>query len=119
MYNLSFDRMVKMFEGERTQKQLKNKFEKEMRDHPDMVHRALSTQITKGPWWRGERGVLSSLWDSWGAVWKGWGSGRVGSLGIGSNRVGRGRVGSALGGVACGAVTPGTPLPPTRLDQTV
>lgn len=56
MYNLSFDRMVKMFEGERTQKQLKNKFEKEMRDHPDMVHRALSTQITKGPWWRGERG---------------------------------------------------------------
>lgn len=50
MYNLSFDRMVKMFEGERTQKQLKNKFEKEMRDHPDMVHRALSTQITKGPW---------------------------------------------------------------------
>lgn len=53
MYNLSFDRMVKMFEGERTQKQLKNKFEKEMRDHPDMVHRALRTQITKGPWAKG------------------------------------------------------------------
>lgn len=49
MYNLSFDQMSKMlFKGERTQKQLKKKFEKEMREHPEMVHRALRTQITKG-----------------------------------------------------------------------
>ena len=49
MYNLSFDQMSKMlFKGERTQKQLKKKFEKEMRDHPEMVHRALRTQINKG-----------------------------------------------------------------------
>lgn len=48
MYNLSFDMMAKMFKGERTQKQLKRKYQKEMREHPDMVHRALRTQITKG-----------------------------------------------------------------------
>lgn len=49
MYNLSFDQMSKMlFKGERTQKQLKKKFEKELRDHPEMVHRALRTQINKG-----------------------------------------------------------------------
>lgn len=49
MYNLSFDQMSKMlFKGERTQKQLKKKFEKEMKDHPELVHRALRTQINKG-----------------------------------------------------------------------
>lgn len=48
MYNLSFDMMVTMFKGERTQKQLKKKFEKELKEHPEMVHRALRTQITKG-----------------------------------------------------------------------
>lgn len=48
MYSLSFDMMVKMFNGERSQKQLKKKYEKELREHPEMVHRALRTQINKG-----------------------------------------------------------------------
>lgn len=48
MYNLSFEMMAKMFKGERTPKQLKKKYEKELKEHPDMVHRALRVQITKG-----------------------------------------------------------------------
>lgn len=48
MYNLSFEMMAKMFNGERTARQLKKKYEKELQDHPEMVHRALRVQINEG-----------------------------------------------------------------------
>lgn len=48
LYNLSFDMMAKMFNGERTPKQLKRRYEKELREHPEMIHRALRLQITNG-----------------------------------------------------------------------
>lgn len=60
LYNLSFHLMAtNMFRGERTAKQLKRKYEKEMRDHPDMVHRALRAQITQGEACRGARQEIS------------------------------------------------------------
>lgn len=63
MYNLSFDQMSKnLFKGERTQKQIKKRFEKEMRNHPEWIHKALSTRIDGG-----ERPCLpSALYQCYG-----------------------------------------------------
>ncbi|CAM9861776.1 unnamed protein product [Ascophyllum nodosum] len=44
-YNTSFGMMAKMFEGERTVKQLKKKYMKEMKENPKCVNRALSVPI--------------------------------------------------------------------------
>ena len=40
--------MAKMFEGERTVKQLKKKYMKEMKENPKCVNRALSVPIDQG-----------------------------------------------------------------------